>query len=74
MTIERDDEAGIWRAVCDGCGDSLWLETESDDRDDAAAELEELGWTARPTVVVKFPGGGSAYRETYAEHDCPDCV
>lgn len=72
MTIERDSDE-LWRAVCDRCGGELFFEADERDRDDVEAEIVGVGWKAWPTVVVKFSGGGSAYREAYAEHDCPDC-
>lgn len=74
MTIEREPP-GIWRAVCDSCGDDLLLDTEGD-RAEADEELRDKGWAFRPVDVVRFPGdyGGRKQRVEYHEHDCPDCI
>lgn len=75
MTIEREPP-GIWRAVCDACGDALLLDTEGE-RAEADKELRNRGWVARPVDSVKFvdgPGYLRKRRVEYHEHDCPDCA
>ena len=72
MTIEREPP-GIWRAVCDSCGDDLLLDTEGG-RAEADEELRDRGWVARPVDVVRFPGSGRKHRVEYHEHDCPECA
>lgn len=70
MTIEREPP-GIWRAVCDGCGDAETLD------DEAEQQLVDLGWKARPVETIKFSidvGGGRRHKVQYREHDCADCV
>lgn len=74
MTIEREPP-GIWRAVCDSCGDDLLLDTEGE-RDEADEELRDRGWAFRPPEAVRFPvdySGTRKLRVEYHEHDCPDC-
>lgn len=74
MTIEREPP-GVWRAVCDSCGDDLLLDTEGD-RAEADEELRDRGWVARPVDSVRFangPWGSRKLRVEYHEHDCPDC-
>ena len=72
MTIEREPP-GVWRAVCDSCGDDLLLGTEGE-RDEADEELRDRGWAFRPASFYWFEKGTAAsYRVEYHEHDCPDC-
>lgn len=75
MTIEAagNDAGPTWRAICDRCGDDILLDTDGE-IEDAAEELRDLGWVARPPEVVRFPSGGRGpLRVKYQEHDCPDC-
>jgi len=73
VTVEREPP-GVWRAVCDSCGDDLLLDTEGE-RDEADEELRDRGWAFRPVDVVWFPGDSATrkLRVEYHEHDCPDC-
>lgn len=75
MTIEREPP-GIWRAVCDGCGDAETLDGDLE-YDEAEQELADKGWVARPVETVKFPtdlGGDRRHKVQYREHDCADCT
>lgn len=75
MTIERE-EPGIWRAVCDRCGDEETLDGDLE-YDEAEQELVDKGWAARAVETVKFPAdysGDRKHRVEYREHDCPDCA
>lgn len=74
MTIEREPP-GVWRAVCDTCGDAILLDAEGS-RQEADEELHERGWKFRPVDVVQFPtdySGSRKQRVEYHEYDCPDC-
>lgn len=67
MTIERERD-GLWRVVCDSCGDDRFLEG-----DDVETLVGGSGWVARPPETVKFVQSGGL-RVTYREHACSDCA
>ena len=68
MTVERE-RPGLWRVVCDACGDDLFLEG-----DDVEALVIESGWTPLPPETITYRAASSPSRVTYREHACPDCA
>lgn len=77
MSLEHEPP-GVWRAICDTCGDSFVLDADDDaERDQAEDELEGKGWVARPVEIGKFAAdeaGVRKYKVEYHEHDCSDCA
>lgn len=74
MTIERE-EPDVWVAYCDGCGERLVLDVDGrSEREEAEADLEEKGWTARKPATAKFANSMPTYKVEYLEHDCLDCA
>jgi hypothetical protein len=74
--MERE-EPGVWRIVCDSCGEALTLDTDGDDpREDAEQEAAGRDWVARPPETAKFTTdfGARKFTVEYREHDCPDCA
>lgn len=72
MTLVYEDP-GIWRAICDKCGDETILETDDENApEDAEQELLENDWEIGAPEQVPFPGG--QYSQLYQNHRCADCV
>lgn len=67
MTIQREPP-GIWRVVCDTCGDDILLDTEGS-RKEADDEVYARGWSFRLVRSLEYGKRQPAYHE----HNCPDC-
>lgn len=76
MTLQYEPP-GVWRAICDSCGDDTVLDdTDEDDRAGAEQELRDRGWDIGPPEQVNFSGGleSTRYSEQFENHSCPDCA
>lgn len=76
MTIEAID-IGIYLAVCDECGDTIALDTTTDQPiEDALEELKDLGWRIDKPETATFhtgPAGTDKYKQVYEHHACKTC-